>query len=280
MSVDLHLHSYISDGSESPAGIVELAVAAGLSAIALTDHDILDGVPEARAAAKTHGLEFIPGTELSVGWNGTAMHLLVYFLEPGPGPLQDRLVAVREGRATRNVRIITALQTHGIDISFDEVATIAGEGSMGRPHFARVLIDKGVVDSMTEAFDTWLAVGRPGYVSRDRLDAFEAIDLARQSGAVPVIAHPHTLGLGAEEYADAFRDLSTAGLGGIEAYYNEYSPDLREHLASICRSLGIAATGGSDFHGTYKPDIKVGTGLGDLTVPDESLQQLVTQRNR
>ncbi len=280
MSVDLHLHSYISDGSESPAGIVELAVAAGLSAIALTDHDILDGVPEARAAAKTHGLEFIPGTELSVGWNGAAMHLLVYFLEPGPGPLQDRLVAVREGRATRNVRIITALQAHGIDISFDEVATIAGEGSMGRPHFARVLINKGVVDSMTAAFDTWLAVGRPGYVSRDRLDAFEAIDLARQSGAVPVIAHPHTLGLGAEEYADAFRDLSTAGLGGIEAYYNEYSPDLREHLASICRSLGIAATGGSDFHGTYKPDIKVGTGLGDLTVPDESLQQLVTQRNR
>jgi 3',5'-nucleoside bisphosphate phosphatase len=280
MSVDLHLHSFISDGSESPKRIVELAVAAGLSAIALTDHDILDGIPEARGSANTHGLLFIPGTELSVDWNGAAMHLLVYFLEPQSGPLQDRLVAVREGRATRNLRIITALQSHGIDITFDEVAAVAGDGSMGRPHFAKVLIDKGVVTSMPEAFDNWLATGRPGYVSRERLEAFEAVELARQSGAVPVIAHPHTLGLGADEYADAFVDLADAGLGGIEAYYTEYSQDLREHLAGICNRLGIAATGGSDFHGTYKPDIRVGTGLGDLSVPETAIQQLVAQTDR
>lgn len=280
MSVDLHLHSFISDGSESPKRIVELAVAAGLSAIALTDHDILDGIPEARASADTHGLLFIPGTELSVDWNGSAMHMLVYFLEPESGPLQDRLVAVREGRAKRNLRIIEALQSHGIDITFDEVATVAGDGSMGRPHFARVLIEKGVVTSMREAFDSWLATGRPGYVSRDRLAAFEAVELARQSGAVPVIAHPHTLGLGADEYAEAFADLADAGLGGIEAYYTEYSQALRNHLASICNQLGIAATGGSDFHGTYKPDIQVGTGLGDLSVPEEAIQQLVAQTDR
>jgi 3',5'-nucleoside bisphosphate phosphatase len=280
MSVDLHLHSFISDGSESPKRIVELAVAAGMSAIALTDHDILDGIPEARRSADTHGLLFIPGTELSVDWNGAAMHMLVYFLEPHSGPLQDRLVAVREGRATRNLRIITALQSHGIDITFDEVAAVAGDGSMGRPHFARVLIDKGVVTSMPEAFDNWLATGRPGYVSRERLEAFEAVELARQSGAVPVIAHPHTLGLGADEYADAFVDLADAGLGGIEAYYTEYSQDLREHLAGICNRLGIAATGGSDFHGTYKPDIRVGIGLGDLSVPEKAIQQLVAQTDR
>lgn len=280
MSVDLHLHSTISDGSESPADIVELAVAAGLSAIALTDHDILDGIPEARAAAEMRDLVFIPGTELSVDWGGAAMHMLMYFLEPGPGPLQDRLVAVREGRSIRNVAIITALQSHGIDITLEEVAAVAGEGSTGRPHIARVLIEKEVVGSMPEAFDTWLATGRPGYVSRVRLDAFEAIDLARQSGAVPVIAHPHTLGLGADEYAGAFIDLTTAGLGGIEAYYTEYSQDLREHLAGICDDLGIAATGGSDFHGTYKPDIQVGIGLGDLLVPDDSIQQLVAQTGR
>jgi 3',5'-nucleoside bisphosphate phosphatase len=280
MSVDLHLHSTISDGSESPADIVELAVAAGLSAIALTDHDILDGIPEARAAAEMRDLVFIPGTELSVDWGGAAMHMLMYFLEPGPGPLQDRLVAVREGRSIRNVAIITVLQSHGIDITLEEVAAVAGEGSTGRPHIARVLIEKEVVGSMPEAFDTWLATGRPGYVSRVRLDAFEAIDLARQSGAVPVIAHPHTLGLGADEYARAFIDLTTAGLGGIEAYYTEYSQDLREHLAGICDDLGIAATGGSDFHGTYKPDIQVGIGLGDLLVPDDSIQQLVAQTGR
>ncbi len=280
MSVDLHLHSTISDGSESPADIVELAVAAGLSAIALTDHDILDGIPEARAAAEMRDLLFIPGTELSVDWGGAAMHMLMYFLEPGRGPLQDRLLAVREGRSIRNVAIIAALQSHGIDITLEEVAAVAGEGSTGRPHIARVLIEKEVVGSMPEAFDTWLATGRPGYVSRVRLDAFEAIDLARQSGAVPVIAHPHTLGLGADEYAGAFIDLTTAGLGGIEAYYTEYSQDLREHLAGICDDLGIAATGGSDFHGTYKPDIQVGIGLGDLLVPDDSIQQLVAQTGR
>ncbi|GBE23957.1 MAG TPA: PHP domain-containing protein [Actinobacteria bacterium] len=280
MSVDLHLHSSISDGSESPADIVELAVAAGLSAIALTDHDILDGIPQARAAAETHDLVFISGVELSVDWKGAAMHMLMYFLEPGSGPLQDRLVAVREGRAIRNVAIIAALQSHGVDVTMEEVAAVAGKGSMGRPHIARVLIDKGIVGSMSEAFDQWLATGRPGYVSRVRLDAFEAIDLARQSGAVPVIAHPHTLALGADEYAGAFTDLTAAGLGGIEAYYTEYSQDLREHLAGICGDLGIAATGGSDFHGTYKPDIKVGIGLGDLLVPDDSIQQLVAQASR
>lgn len=280
MAVDLHLHSNISDGSATPSEIVELAVEAGLTGIALTDHDILDGIAEARAAAEANNLAFIAGVELSVDWQGSAMHLLVYFLEDEEGPLQDRLVAVREGRAARNVQMIAALQAHGVDITMAEVAAVAGEGSMGRPHFAKVLVDKGVVPTMSEAFNRWLATGQPGYVARTRLDAFEAVELARRSDAVPVIAHPHTLGLDATEYAHAFTELTDAGLGGIEAYYTEYSRDLREHVAQICADLGIAATGGSDFHGTYKPDIKVGIGLGDLAVSDTALQHLLEQANR
>lgn len=280
MAVDLHLHSNFSDGSATPSEIVELAVATGLMGIALTDHDILEGIPEARAAAEANDLEFIAGVEMSVDWQGSAMHLLVYFLEDEEGPLQNKLVAVREGRASRNIQIISALQANGIDITMAEVASVAGEGSMGRPHFAKVLVDKGVVTTMSEAFNNWLGTGQPGYVARTRLDAFEAVELARQSGAVPVIAHPHTLGLDATDYAHAFRELTDAGLGGIEAYYTDYSQDLREHVAQICTDLGIAATGGSDFHGTYKPDIKVGIGLGDLSVSDLAFQHLLEQASR
>jgi hypothetical protein len=145
---------------------------------------------------------------------------------------------------------------------------------VGRPHFAAVLLRKGYVTSIRDAFDRYLAAGRPGYVNRERLDAVTAIRLARASGAVPVIAHPHTLGITAGEFRAAFEQLTEVGLGGIEAYYAEYRPEMRRHLAEICRALGIAATGGSDFHGSYKPGLEVGTGYGDLSVPDDTLDSL------
>jgi predicted metal-dependent phosphoesterase TrpH len=277
--VDLHLHSTNSDGTSTPEEIVQAAVSVGLSAIALTDHDNLDGIPAARTAAGSAGLGFIPGTELSVGWEGSAMHLLVYFLEPEPGPLQDRLSGIRDGRTTRNHEIIAALQDLGIDISYDEVATEATGASIGRPHIAAVLVAKGVVADIPAAFDRLLAAGRPAYRPRLRLEASEAITLARASGAVPVIAHPHTLGIPKGGYRDAFRDLVEQGLGGIEAYYGEYRPELRRHLAQLCDDLGIVATGGSDYHGSYKPDLSVGTGRGDLRVPDETVDKLIEERN-
>lgn len=280
MPVDLHLHSTKSDGTSTPEEVVGAAVSAGLSAIALTDHDNLDGITAARAAAGSAGLGFIPGTELSVGWEGGAMHMLVYFLEPEPGPLQDRLSAVREGRTSRNHEIVAALQELGVDISYDEVSAEAQGSGIGRPHIAAVLVAKGVVDDIQEAFDRLLATGRPAYRPRLRLEAMEAIGLARASGAVPVIAHPHTLGIPEGGYRVAFEELIKAGLGGIEAYYGEYSQELRSHLAQLCNDLGIVATGGSDYHGRYKPNLSVGTGRGDLRVPDETVDRLVEERNR
>ena len=280
MPVDLHLHSTKSDGTSTPEQVVSAAAAAGLSAIALTDHDNLDGIAAAREAAGSAGLGFIPGTELSVGWEGGAMHMLVYFLEPEPGPLQDRLGAVRAGRTTRNHEIISALQNLGVDISFDEITAEAAGSGIGRPHIAAVLVSKGVVADIPEAFDRLLATGRPAYRPRLRLEVVEAITLARASGAVPVIAHPHTLGIPEGGYREAFRELVDVGLGGIEAYYGEYAPELRSHLAALCDELGIVATGGSDYHGRYKPDLAVGTGRGDLRVPDETVERLIEDRDR
>ena len=278
MAVDLHLHSLFSDGSDSPTEIVAAAAKLGLTGIALTDHDILDGIPEAAAAAAKHDLRFIGGTELSVLWRDQSMHMLVYFLDPIPGPLQNRLSELRESRQGRNVEIVARLQKLGLDITFAEVRAEAGTGVVGRPHFAGVLIEKGYVATVPEAFDRYLATGRPAYVPRMRLTAAEAITLSRESRAVPVIAHPHTLNLRAEDFATGFRELVALGLGGIEAYYGEYTPEMRSRIAAICDELGIVATGGSDYHGKYKPHLAIGTGKGDLRVPDAALEQLEQNR--
>ena len=278
MAVDLHLHSNRSDGSDDPADVVMRAVDAGLSAVALTDHDNLNGIDEARAAAEAAGIGFVPGAELSVNWRTGGMHMLVYFLEPGPGPLQEVLVSLQGGREERNRAMADRLSDLGLDISYAEVVDEAGGSGVGRPHFAAVLVRKSYVADIREAFDRYLANGGPGYVARRRLDATEAIGLARASGAVPVIAHPHTVGVSAADYRAAFVELVDAGLGGVEAYYAEYDKETRDHLADLCRSLEIVPTGGSDYHGSYKPGLSVGTGKGDLRVPDETVDLL--QENR
>lgn len=278
MAVDLHLHSNCSDGSLTPEEIVTGAVAAGLTGMALTDHDTLEGLAVASATARQASMRFVGGTELSVLWRRQSMHLLVYFLDPEPGPLQDRMEELRQSRQQRNHQIATKLQELGLDITIEEVTMEAGGGVIGRPHFAAVMIGKGYVANVPEAFDRYLATGRPGYVGRKRLTAEEAIRLSRKSGAVPVIAHPHTLSLRAEEFATGFSDLVAAGLGGIEAYYGEYTPAMRSRIAAICSDLGIVATGGSDYHGRYKPHLEIGTGKGDLRVPDEALEALLQAR--
>ncbi len=280
MAVDLHLHSNCSDGSDDPAELVALAVEAGLTAMALTDHDNLNGIAAARSAALTAGIRFIPGAELSVNWSTGPMHLLVYFLEPGPGPFEDSLTALQGSREERNRAMATRLTDLGLDVSYDEAAEEAGGTGIGRPHFAAMLVRKGHVTDIKEAFDRFLATGRPGYVPRRRLEAIEAVQLARAAAAVPVIAHPHTIGVSRDDYSNAFGDLVDAGLGGIEAYYAQYEPPIREHLADVCRQLGIVPTGGSDYHGSYKPGLSVGSGRGDLVVPDETVDLLEEERAR
>nr|PZN33507.1 MAG: hypothetical protein DIU67_06515 [Actinomycetota bacterium] len=274
MAIDLHLHSTASDGSLTPAELVELVARQRLETVALTDHDTLDGIDEAREAAQRLGVELIPGTELSLEFDG-GMHLLVLWLEPGPGPLQDRLEWLRDGRDERNRAILDALSRHGIEITPEELAAQAGGGTVGRPHIAALLMQKGYVASIAQAFELWLARGRPAYVERPRLAPAEAIDLARRSGGVPVLAHPHTLGITtAADMSKLLHELVDAGLAGLEAIYGAYHRHEHEGYADLARRFGLVPTGGSDFHGDYKPGLQPGTGYGDLYVSRDVVDRL------
>jgi hypothetical protein len=281
MIVDLHTHSTASDGSETPETVMELAKAAGLAAVALTDHDTLEGIAEAREAAERIGIELIPGVELSLQYDPGAMHLVVLWLEPGQGPLQDRLAGLQAGRGVRNQQIVDRLNAAGIDISIEEVLTEAGTGSVGRPHIAAVMMAKGYVPDIRTAFDEWLGAGKPGYVGRERLEPEEAISLTRESGAVPVVAHPHTLGLTtASAMADLLTRLERAGLVGLEAFYSSYRRHEREGYADLARRFGLVPSGGSDFHGRYKPGLEIGSGYGDLVVDGSVLEELREHHGR
>jgi predicted metal-dependent phosphoesterase TrpH len=275
MIVDLHAHSTASDGSDAPARLVELAAEAGLSSLALTDHDTQQGIAEALAASSGTDLELIPGVELSLRYDPGGMHLVVLWLSPGSGPLQNRLAALQAGRDTRNHEIVRRLSSFGLPVTIEEIASEAGGGSVGRPHIAAVMVARGYVPDIRTAFDLWLGSGRPGYVGRNRLFPEDAITLARESGGVPILAHPHTLGITtADEMADLLTRLKRAGLVGLEALYGAYRRHEREGYADLARRFGLVPSGGSDYHGTYKPGLMLGSGYGDLVVPIQLLDDL------
>jgi len=279
--IDLHSHSTVSDGTDPPADVVALGAAAGLSALALTDHDTLDHLPEARAAAAEHGIRLVSGCEISCELDGRApgtMHLLVYFVDETHGPLRDRLSSLRAGRDDRNQQIVEQLRADGVDVTLDEVLAEAGEGSVGRPHIARVLVRKGYVSSIQEAFDRWLAKGRPAYFERVRLTPEESIDLAHASGGVTVMAHPSSVELEGAALDAFVGGLAATGLDGLECLYGRYSPDERSSYRDLADRHRLAVTGGSDYHGDNKPDLRIGTGRGDLAVPDELLDALEARR--
>ena len=264
--IDLHTHSTVSDGSDPPHRIPELAADAGCTAVALTDHDRVDGVAEARARADELGVRLIPGCEISCAFPSGSMHMLVYFLEPGEGPLQDKLGQLQEVRDGRNRVMAERLGQLGLPVTYEEMQEEAGGSGAGRPHAAAVLVRKGVVDSVKEAFERWLGVGRPGYVERTRLEPADAIDLASQSGCVTALAHPLSLKLHDDELEKATGELAELGLAGMECVYGRYSPEDRERLADIAHRFDLVVTGGPDHHGKYKLELQVGVDLGDLYV--------------
>jgi predicted metal-dependent phosphoesterase TrpH len=271
--IDLHTHSTVSDGSDPPERIPELAHAAGCRAVALTDHDRVDGLAAAAARAEELGVELVRGVEISCEHKGT-MHLLVYFLPPGEGPLQAELVRLQEARDSRNQRIASVLEGLGLPVTYDEIQEEAGGMGAGRPHIASILVRKGVVGSIQEAFDVWLAKGRPAYLDKERLDPDVAVRLAVASGGVPVLAHPLSLGLTPAATEATVAELVGYGLAGVESIYGRYSVAEREAMAALAGQHGLVATGGSDHHGRYKPDLQVGIGRGDLNVPDRVLDDL------
>ncbi len=286
--IDLHTHSRVSDGSETPGRVVALAAEAGCSAVALTDHDSLAGLDEARRAAAGAGVRLVPGCEVSCRKPAPpsgappiegSVHVLVYFVEPGTGPLPAELVALRQDRAARNRALLARLVELGTGVRWEDVVAAAGdEAGIGRPHFARALVASGAAESVDDAFDRWLADGRPGYVPKARLEAADVARLAHESGGVAVLAHPFSTGLAPPTLERMVAGLADEGLDGIEAVYSSYTPDQRAWLRRLARRHGLVATGGSDFHGSFKPGLFVGSGRGDLQVPDELLEDLESRR--
>lgn len=263
---DFHLHSTASDGVNSPTWVVERAAANGVRALALTDHDTTEGLREAAKAAARLGLRLIPGVEISTEVGKADVHLLGYGFDPGATKLQEFFRWQREGRLARVEKIVAILREHGMSLETQRIFEIAGEATVGRPHVARALLEKGYVASVQEAFDLWLGNGKPADVNREKLDPEDAIAILHENGGVVFIAHPTYMG---DDYVEKIRLLQSLGADGIETYYKHYAADTVAGLASLARELGVAASGGSDYHGLGNPDDR---DIGDIPFPDDRVE--------
>lgn len=278
--IDLHTHTTASDGGLAPSELVKQADQAGLKALAITDHDTIDGLAEAVQAGRDLDLEVVPGVEVSieVGLTGGA-HLVGLWVEPGHQGLQTGLERLQKARRQRNPRMLAKLNELGLALSMAEVEAQAGGGQVGRPHFAKALVHKGLADSVGEVFSRWLAAGAPAYVAKERLSSEEGISLVREAGGVPVLAHPGLLDLDRHGLESLLRKLKVLGLEALEAYYSEHDLATCRNLISLAARLGLAVSGGSDFHGHSKPRVRLGTGKGDLRVPASLLAALRQRRD-
>jgi len=268
--IDLHSHTSSSDGTLSPKELVELARSEGLRAIAITDHDTVAGLPEALEHGKDVGIEVIPGVELSIEYdlpdNGH-MHVLGLFIDIRSGALNDGLGWLRQKREERTPRILSILNNHGVEINAADVKEEAGEGSVGRPHIARAILKKGYASSIQEVFDHYLKKGALAYVSKEKFPPDNAIQMILDSGGLPILAHPRSLNLAETELRELILKMKLKGLKGIEAYYSGHSIEQTSLYLSMAEVYGLLVSGGTDFHGENKPDIRLGTGLGNLKIP-------------
>ncbi|HEY7032794.1 MAG TPA: PHP domain-containing protein [Thermomicrobiales bacterium] len=265
--IDLHTHSNVSDGLLTPTELVRAADGRGLRVLALTDHETVAGLAEAESAARDAGIEFIPGVELNTDRGHHEVHILGYYVDRNDSDLVAALAHLEEQRVERIERMVRQLATIGAPVDLDRVRELAGPGTIGRPHVARAMIEKGYVSTVSEAFDRYLASGRPGFVPRRRNDPEAAVSLLRRNGAVPVLAHPLTTG----DVEAILQRLTPVGLLGLEAYYGEYDESVRQDLRATADRWGLIATGGSDYHGE---GFKHGRDLGGPTVPMESVDRL------
>ena len=259
MKIDLHVHTNASDGRLAPAELVALAASRGVELLAIADHDTVAGInPALEAAGKYPGLRLIPAIELSSHAPGNEVHILGYFIRHDSPELAVELKVLQSSRGERAKAMVAKLQGLGFDISLSRVQEIAGTGSMGRPHIAQALLEKGYVSDFREVFDKYLGQGGPAYVERHKLTPAQAVGLVLRCGGIPVLAHPTTLDL-----AELLPDLLSAGLMGLEVYYKDFSSETRQNLANLARSHRLIATGGTDYHGIEPTEVM----LGEAGVP-------------
>jgi 3',5'-nucleoside bisphosphate phosphatase len=278
MRIDLHAHSRASDGTDTPAELVQAAVRAGLDVLAITDHDTAAGWDEAGAAADELGLELVRGMEISTRHRGRGVHLLAYEPDPTYPPLATELARVLEGRQGRVPTMVDRLRALGIDITEDDVRRAApGAAASGRPHVADALVTLGVVPDRTAAFDRYLGWGRPAHVDRYAAPLTDAIVAVAEAGGVTVVAHPWGRGgLGRPDEA-SFAELRDLGLSGIEVDHQDHDAATRDRLRAIARNLGLVVTGSSDYHGVGKTDHDLGC---NTTAPEEYERLLALTSSR
>jgi len=279
--IDLHSHTNASDGTFTPDELVALAQRSGLAALAITDHDTFDGYEAALPFARVAGLDLVRGIELNsrLFLDGVAQprfaHVLVYFPAGEPSEaFQAWLDEQRADRRSRNERLAAALRERGVDITLAEVEA-RGRTLTGRPHFARILVEKGYAANFDDAFRKYIGEQAPSYVERDSNTTEEVIGFAREGGGIPVIAHPIRIGLTRASESGVLARLKDAGLAGLEVYHSEHSPALQVYYRELATSLGLLPTGGSDFHGAAKPGVELGSGVrNNVQVPLEFLEGL------
>lgn len=271
--IDLHTHTICSDGSMTPAELVRHAKTSGLSAVAVSDHDTADGVREAIKTGTETGIEVIPAIELSAA-SDTETHILGYFIDPDSPALISAVDYIRDIRTKRIGETCNLLAKYNIHITLDEVKEKAKGGILCRAHIAKLMTEKGYSESPKEAFRQWLNTGCPCYSESQALTDTEAVDLIRKTGGDAYLAHLHLTKKFGDELERFIRRLMDAGLTGIEGYYTDYTPEMERTYRGLAEKYGLKLSGGTDFHGAFKPHISIGRGLGGLEIPDSVLQKM------
>ena len=270
MKADLHLHTTASDGSLAPQELVRLAADQGMDVIAVTDHDCVDGIAPALEEAQCFPrLRVVPGVEVSTDVARGEVHVLGYFIDYLKPSFADTLERLRYSRQLRAQKMVEKLSSMGIDIEWERVKQVAGSGSIGRPHIAKVMLERGHVSSFKEAFAKYISRDEPAYVEREKLTPEEVVDLIVKAEGLPVLGHPSEI----EDLEGLVSRLQRMGMVGIEVYYAGYSKQVTGYLASLASKYQLLATGGSDYHGTDNP---TGTQMGGVTIPRECVERLFT----
>ena len=276
--IDLHCHTLHSDGTDTSERLALLGDEAQLTALCLTDHDTLGGIPDFLAMQPRVKVRLLVGTELSCRFLGRSLHVLGLLVNPADARFQARLVELRGRRDDRNRRMITRLAELGYPITHEDVQAQADTPLLSRVHFAKALALRGFVRRAPEAFERLIGDDCPGFVPREELSPAEAARWIREAGGVPVVAHPGRFAGGGFRWDEAMRDLQREGLEGLEGYYGEYRASEQKYFVALAASLGMVVTGGSDYHGGNKPSLRLGAGRGGLKVPDDLLERLETRQ--
>lgn len=272
--IDLHIHTTASDGTSTPAGAVGEAAALGLAAVSVTDHDSVAGTAEAAAAGRRLGVEVVPGIEVSSDYRDNNVHILGYFIDTASPALRPVLEWVGREREERNRKIVELFAADGYDISLEELRAEYPGAVLGRPHMAEHLMRKGYTSSVKEGFDRFLGVGCPYYLPKRRISLAAAVEFIGRAGGVPVLAHPLQYHYSPAETVELVERAKALGVRALEAYYSEHTPEQQAYLLALAEKYGLGVSGGSDYHGTRKTHIRMGTGMGGLRVPYSVLEGL------